>query len=364
MTVTPRTDEVTGAAGEPLLSIRDLVVEFATDNGTLRAVDGVGYDVMPGEIVGVVGESGSGKSVTALAALGLIRPPGKVVSGEVLFRNRNILSMTKNEIRHLRGAELCMIFQDPMTALNPVMTVGRQLEEAIKIHDSKVGHTERKARIVKLLELVGIPNPSNRYDQYPHEYSGGMRQRAMIAMAIANEPALLLADEPTTALDVTIQAQVLDVLRDVIERTSCALIFITHDLGVVAEIAHRVVVMYAGRVVETGTVENVFSSPRHPYTVGLMASLPRLSAEVDELVSIPGQPPDPVNRPVGCDFEPRCSLGNGRTRCQEEKPLLEATAPSHLSACHYWSELTVTSPPGTSATGTSPPGTPPAGGDA
>lgn len=323
----------------PVLSVTDLVVEFSTEQGTLRAVDQVAFEIMPGEILGVVGESGSGKSVSALAVMGLVRPPGRVTSGEARFQGKDLLSMTQSELRRLRGRDMSLVFQDPMASLNPVMTVGRQIDEALRIHRFEGTAEQRKARVLQLLELVGIPDPQHRYRQHPHEFSGGMRQRAMIAMAIANDPVLLLADEPTTALDVTIQAQVLDVLQDVVRRTSSAMMFITHDLGVVSEIADRVAVMYSGRIVETGTVAEIFGSPKHPYTLGLMASLPRLTSDAKELVSIPGQPPDPLVRPSGCNFRPRCVVSDERERCRVEVPELRDIDPGHRAACHFAEEI-------------------------
>jgi oligopeptide/dipeptide ABC transporter ATP-binding protein len=324
---------------EPLLSIRDLVTEFHTADGVVHAVDHVSYDVHPGETVGVVGESGSGKSVTVMSVLGLIpQPPGKISNGEIIFDGRDLLKVSIDELRDIRGSDIAMIFQDPMTSLNPVLTVGEQISEAIRIHQS-VTEDGARARSVELLELVGVPNASERFDQYPHEYSGGMRQRAMIAMAIANEPKLLIADEPTTALDVTIQAQVLEVLQKAKEKTNAATILITHDLGLIAEMADRVVVMYGGRVVETGDVHQIFSEPRHPYTLGLLSSLPRLDQDLERLVPIPGAPPSLINLPEGCAFHPRCHLGTGRTRCREEVPPAYELGDARLSACHYHSEV-------------------------
>jgi len=326
---------------EPLLSIRDLVVEFATDDGVVHAVDGVSYDVLPGEILGIVGESGSGKSVSTLALLGLIpQPPGRIAVGTAMFKGQDLLKLTKRERQEFRGKELAMIFQDPMTSLNPVLTVGHQLSEAIKTHFPKERDEAIKARVVELLRIVGVPNPEARYDQYPHEFSGGMRQRAMIAMSISNNPSLLIADEPTTALDVTIQAQVLEVMKRVQAETQAATILITHDLGIVAEMCDRVIVMYAGRIVETGDVQTIFGKPRHPYTVGLMDSLPRLSEDEEWLHPIPGQPPSLINRPPGCAFHPRCSLAQGRARCREEVPVLRSIeGEEHGSACHFAEEL-------------------------
>jgi oligopeptide/dipeptide ABC transporter ATP-binding protein len=326
---------------EPLLSIRDLVVEFGTEDGVVHAVDGVSYDVYPGETLGVVGESGSGKSVSVMSMLGLIpQPPGRIPRGEAIFKGRDLLKLRARELRQIRGGDVAMIFQDPMTSLNPVLTIGDQLTEAIRAHQPGVKEKAAKDRVVELLRLVGVPNPERRVDQYPHEFSGGMRQRAMIAMAIANSPSLLIADEPTTALDVTIQAQILEVLKAAQEETHAATILITHDLGLIAELADRVVVMYAGKVVELGDVHTIFATPRHPYTVGLMESLPTLVGEEDWLRPIPGQPPSLINVPPGCAFHPRCFLSQGRTRCRTEVPALRPIGDSkHLSACHFAEEL-------------------------
>jgi oligopeptide/dipeptide ABC transporter ATP-binding protein len=326
---------------EPVLSIRDLAVEFRTEDGVVHAVDGISYDVFPGETLGIVGESGSGKSVSTLALLGLIpQPPGRIVSGTAMFQGKDLLKMKKRELRRFRGDEVAMVFQDPMTSLNPVLKVGYQLAEAIKTHYPKEPDAKVKARVIELLSLVGVPNPETRADQYPHEFSGGMRQRAMIAMAIANSPALLIADEPTTALDVTIQAQVLEVLKRVQAETHAATILITHDLGIVAEMCERVLVMYAGRIVEWGDVGTIFSAPRHPYTIGLMDSLPKLTEDEDWLHPIPGAPPSLINLPAGCAFHPRCFLSQGRLRCHEEIPELQRTEGSgHEAACHFSDEL-------------------------
>jgi oligopeptide/dipeptide ABC transporter ATP-binding protein len=326
---------------EPVLSIRDLAVEFGTEDGVVRAVDGVSYDVYPGETLGIVGESGSGKSVSTMSILGLIpQPPGRITSGTAMFKGHDLLKLSKKALRRVRGNEMAMVFQDPMTSLNPVLKIGYQIGEAIKTHHSGAKDGDIKARAIDLLRIVGVPNPERRYDQYPHEFSGGMRQRAMIAMAIANSPSLLIADEPTTALDVTIQAQILEVLKKAQDETHAATILITHDLGLIAELADRVIVMYAGKVVELGDVSTIFESPRHPYTVGLMESLPRLGVDDDWLRPIPGQPPSLINRPPGCPFHPRCFLSQGRIRCREEEPPLRpVVGDAHLSACHFAEEL-------------------------
>jgi oligopeptide/dipeptide ABC transporter ATP-binding protein len=326
---------------DPILSIKNLVVEFKTDDGIVHAVDDISYDVFPGETLGIVGESGSGKSVSTLSILGLIpQPPGRIVSGTAMLKGKDLLKMKKRELRRVRGDEVAMVFQDPMTSLNPVLKVGYQLGEAIKTHYPKESDSTVKARVTDLLRLVGVPNPETRYDQYPHEFSGGMRQRAMIAMAIANSPSLLIADEPTTALDVTIQAQVLEVLKTVQEETNAATILITHDLGIVAELCERVLVMYAGRIVESGDVHTIFQSPRHPYTIGLMDSLPKLTEDEEWLHPIPGAPPSLISRPSGCAFHPRCFLSQGRLPCREDVPALHAAeVPSHAAACHFSEEL-------------------------
>ena len=327
---------------EPILSIRDLTVEFKTEDGIVHAVTGVSYDLNPGETLGVVGESGSGKSVSVMAMLGLVPiPPGRIVAGEALYRGRDLLTLPKRQLREIRGGEMAMIFQDPMTSLNPVFTIGEQISEAIKTHNPKSSDDAARKRAIELLELVGVPFADRRYDQYPHEFSGGMRQRAMIAMAISNEPSILIADEPTTALDVTIQAQIIEVMRAAQEETQAATILITHDLGLIAELADRVVVMYAGRVVELGDVFTIFNEPRHPYTVGLMNSLARVDLERDWLEPIPGQPPSLITPPPGCAFHPRCAFSQGRAICRTDIPELRPIGQSgpHVSACHFAGEL-------------------------
>jgi oligopeptide/dipeptide ABC transporter ATP-binding protein len=328
-------------AREPVLSIRDLTVDFVTDDGVVQAVNGITYDVFPGETLGIVGESGSGKSVSTMSMLGLIpTPPGRIRDGEAIFKGRDLLKLPKKELRKIRGGDMAMIFQDPMTSLNPVLKIGYQLGEAIRAHNPSVKDKEAHHRSVELLKLVGVPLAEQRVDQYPHEFSGGMRQRAMIAMAIANQPSVLIADEPTTALDVTIQAQILQVLKKAQDETHAATILITHDLGLIAELADRVIVMYAGRIVELGDVETIFAKPRHPYTIGLMESLPSLEADDDWLRPIPGQPPSLIHMPPGCAFHPRCFLSQGRLRCREEVPPLRRTDDSqHLAACHFAEEL-------------------------
>ncbi|MEP7225442.1 MAG: ABC transporter ATP-binding protein, partial [Actinomycetota bacterium] len=308
----------------------------------VHAVTEVSYDLHPGEILGIVGESGSGKSVSMLAVLGLIpMPPGRIASGEALYKGKNLLEMPKGELRKLRGGEIAMIFQDPMTCLNPVLTIGYQISEAVMIHNPGTGDGDAMKRAVELLHLVGVPYPERRVEQYPHEFSGGMRQRAMIAMAIANNPSVLVADEPTTALDVTIQAQIVEVLKAAQRETHAATVLITHDLGLIAELADRVVVMYAGRVVELGDVYTIFNSPGHPYTIGLMNSLARLDTDQERLEPIPGQPPSLVNRPPGCAFHPRCAHSQGREVCRTDIPELRifGEGGEHRSACHFSDEL-------------------------
>ena len=320
----------------PLLAIEDLVVEFTTDDAVVRAVDGVALVINPGEIVGLVGESGCGKSVTAMSILGLIRPPGQITGGSIHFRGQDLRTMPVAELRRIRGGQIAMVFQDPMTTLNPVMTVGAQIVEALRLHQ-KISKAQARNRAVELLKMLGVPSAEMGFGQYPHQFSGGMRQRAMIAMAIANDPALLIADEPTTALDVTIQAQVLELLRTTQRPAGAATLLITHDLGVVAELADRVVVMYAGRVIEQADVGAIFGEPRHPYTLGLLTSVPRVDVEDDELRPIPGSPPDMLAAPAGCAFHPRCPLV--RQRCRNQRPPLEEVADGHWTACHFHQEL-------------------------
>jgi oligopeptide/dipeptide ABC transporter ATP-binding protein len=325
---------------DPVLSVRGLTTEFVTPAGVVKAVTDVSWDLYPGETLGVVGESGSGKTVTAMSILGLVPcPPGRIVSGEILLDGRDLLKLPEKSLRQLRGREIGMIFQDPMTSLNPVLTVGDQISEALRLHDRAMSRDAARSRAVELLTSVGVPNPEVRYDQYPHEHSGGMRQRAMIAMAIANDPKVLVADEPTTALDVTIQAQVLDVLRTAQERTGAATVLITHDLALIAEHADRVVVMYGGKVVEVADVFSIFSSCRHPYTLGLLSSLPRLDVDVEQLEPIPGAPPNLIDLPSGCSFHPRCRVSKGREICRTDVPPLRDVGGGKLSACHFAEEV-------------------------
>jgi oligopeptide transport system ATP-binding protein len=325
---------------ETLLSVRDLRVRFDTDDGVVKAVDGVSFDVKRGEVFAIVGESGSGKSVTAMTLLGLI-PNARVESGEAMWGTTDLLKARPEEMRRIRGGEIAVIFQDPLTALNPVHKIGRQIGEMVRIHRDATKKQARE-RAIDLLDLVGIPQPERRVDNYPHEFSGGMRQRAMIAMAIACEPDLLIADEPTTALDVTVQAQVLEVLMEIKDRINSAIVLITHDLGVVAGGADRVMVMYAGRAVEVGTTDEVFYDTRHPYTLGLLASLPRVDdTGAERLVPIKGAPPSLISVPAGCPFHPRCEYARLPDPCETEVPaLLEvANQPGHASACHFAADL-------------------------
>lgn len=315
-----------------LLDIRGLETQFKTPEGIIHAVNGVSFGLKEGETLGVVGESGCGKSVTMLSVLGLIpSPPGKVLAGEAFFFGQDLLKMSNEEIRHVRGAQIAMIFQDPMTSLNPVLTIGRQLEEPLMLH---IGMTKKQAqeRAAELLGIVGIPNAKDRLNDYPHQYSGGMRQRVMIAMALSCSPQVLIADEPTTALDVTIQAQIMDLVKRLREELGMSIIWITHDLGVVAGIAHRVAVMYGGLIIEEAPVNELFANPSHPYTVGLIGSLPRVDEkEHGRLFSIVGQPPVLYQKPQSCPFAPRCKWAI--ERCWKENPTLETVANEHRIAC-------------------------------
>jgi oligopeptide/dipeptide ABC transporter ATP-binding protein len=324
----------------PLLEIDGLSVTFATDDGPLHAVDDLTLTVGDHEVLGVVGESGSGKTVTALAVLGLL-PKRATIRGSIRFRGDELVGRPERDLQAIRGREIAMIFQDALAALNPVMTVGKQIAEAITVHETGLNADDVRDRVVALLDLVGIPDPEGGARRYPHEFSGGMRQRAMIAMALANDPALLIADEPTTALDVTLQAQVLDVLERIRDRTGLSILLITHDLGVVAGIAERVAVMYAGRRVEEAPVDELFAKPRHPYTLGLLASLPRLDrpARDGTLFRIPGQLPSLVHRPDGCAFHPRCAFRALPAPCATEVPADVAVGAAHRSACHRVADL-------------------------
>jgi peptide/nickel transport system ATP-binding protein len=319
------------AAGTPLLEVRDLHTHFETPEGAGRAVDGVTFTVESGRTLGLLGESGCGKSVTALSILRLVAPPGRIVSGQILYRGEDLMRRSERAMREIRGGEIAMIFQEPMTSLNPVFTIGNQIAEAVRLHQ----HLDRaatQARVVEALRKVEIPEPERRAKSYPHELSGGMRQRAMIAMALACEPSLLIADEPTTALDVTIQAQILDLLRGLRDSLGMAMILITHDLGIVAEQADEVAVMYAGRIVEQASAVDVFERPLHPYTVALMqAARQRHGVRQERLVALPGTVPSLFARPSGCRFRDRCP--RAIAECAEIDPPLEEKAPGHTAAC-------------------------------
>ncbi|MFJ6794580.1 ABC transporter ATP-binding protein [Streptomyces sp. NPDC091268] len=327
----------------PLLEVRDLHVEFHTRDGVAKAVNGVNYSVSAGETLAVLGESGSGKSVTAQAIMGILdMPPGKIPQGEILFRGQDMLKMSFEERRKLRGRKIAMIFQDALSSLNPVLTVGYQLGEMFRVHQ---GMSKKDARLkaIELMDKVKIPAAKERVDDYPHHFSGGMRQRIMIAMAIALEPDLIIADEPTTALDVTVQAQVMDLLAELQRELNMGLILITHDLGVVADVADKIAVMYAGRIVETAPVHEIYKNPAHPYTRGLLDSIPRLDQKGQELFAIKGLPPNLLRLPSGCSFNPRCTVA--QDVCRSEVPLLQVVSaqdgtelPGRRSACHFWKE--------------------------
>jgi len=324
-----------------MLEVNGLKTQFFTQDGVVKAVDDVSFYVNEGETLGIVGESGCGKSVSVLSVMRLIpQPPGKIVDGEVIFDGQDLIKMSDDEIRRVRGNKIAMIFQDPMTSLNPVLTIGRQIQESLELHMGMNKHESRK-RAAELLELVGIPEADARLDDYPHQFSGGMRQRAMIAMSLACNPRLLIADEPTTALDVTIQAQIVELVKRLRDEIGMAIIWITHDLGVVAGLADRMMVMYAGHVVEEAPVKEVYADPRHPYTLGLLGSLPRLDElRQDRLTSIEGLPPDLIALPPGCPFEPRCVYAIDR--CREVRPMLEPVGPRHRIAC--WVDVTQSKP--------------------
>jgi len=321
-----------------LLEINDLKTHFFTQDGVVKAVDGVSYDLEEGEILGIVGESGCGKSVSALSIMRLVaNPPGRIVGGEVLFDGEDVLKLNDAEMRHIRGNRIAMVFQEPMTSLNPVLTIGRQLTETLELHQN-MNKSEAKDRSVELLRTVGIPDAESRIKDYPHQFSGGMRQRVMIAIALSCNPRLIIADEPTTALDVTIQAQILELMQGLSKEFGTALIVITHNLGVVARYADRVNVMYAGKIIETGTAEEIYHNPKHPYTIGLLKSVPRLDeAMKTRLDPIDGMPPDLVNLPSGCSFAPRCKFSNDN--CLQETPELKTVTGIHMSACLRFEEL-------------------------
>jgi oligopeptide transport system ATP-binding protein len=328
---------------EPLLDVKNLKTQFFTQDGVVRAVDDVSFDIMPGETLGIVGESGCGKSITAMSIMRLIpSPPGKIVQGEILFKGEDIITMSDEEVRHIRGNEIAMIFQDPMTSLNPVLSINRQLGETLELHMG-MNKSQARRRAIELLEMVGIPEAEDRVNQYPHQFSGGMRQRVMIAMALSCNPSLLIADEPTTALDVTIQAQILDLMKTLQAEHDTAVMLITHDLGVVAGMSDRINVMYAGHVVEAASAEELFANPRHPYTVGLLNSIPRLDSEVKEkLDPIRGLPPDLIDLPDLCPFVPRCDFA--REQCEQQNPPLMDVNAAHRSACWFWEEVSKEGP--------------------
>jgi oligopeptide transport system ATP-binding protein len=319
-------------SSEPLLRVEGLRTVFVSGKQVVQAVDGISFSIDEGETLGIVGESGSGKSVTVLSLLQLIAwPPGKIVDGQVWFQGQDLLKLERDEIRKVRGKEIAMIFQDPMTSLNPVLTIGRHLMEPLQLHMGMDRVAARK-RAVELMELVGIPDAASRLNDYPHQYSGGMRQRVMIAMGLACDPKVLIADEPTTALDVTVQAQIIDLVKRLRDELGMSIIWITHDLGIVAGLVDRILVMYAGNIVETADVDELYASPSHPYTKGLLSAIPRLdTAGKQHLMPIPGRPPDLANPPKGCPFAPRCDCPDDS--CLMEKRPLTEVAPGHFSAC-------------------------------
>ncbi|MCA1219164.1 ABC transporter ATP-binding protein [Streptomyces sp. 8L] len=334
--------ETAPAAGgaREFLSVRDLKIHFDTDDGLVKSVDGVSFDLKAGETLGIVGESGSGKSVTSLGVMGLHTSDRARISGEIWLDGEELIAADKQRVRELRGQKMAMIFQDPLSALHPYYSVGSQIVEAYRVHNKVDKKTARK-RAVEMLDRVGIPEPARRFSDYPHQFSGGMRQRAMIAMALVNNPQLLIADEPTTALDVTVQAQILDLIRDLQKEFGSAVVIITHDLGVVAEIADRLLVMYAGRCIERGTSDQVFERPQHPYTWGLLGSMPRIDREqTDRLVPVKGSPPSLINVPSGCAFHPRCPYADvpADNITRTERPELRAVTGDHFSACHMTRE--------------------------
>ncbi|QLG50717.1 ABC transporter ATP-binding protein [Natrinema halophilum] len=322
-----------------LLEVEDLVVQFYTEDGVVRAVDGISYEIDAGETVGLVGESGAGKSVASLSLLRLIESPGEIVGGQIRFRGRNLLDLPDDELRALRGDEIAMVFQDAGAALNPVYTVGEQIAEAIRAHEA-VSDAEARDRATALLDRVGIPDPTARYSDYPHEFSGGMQQRAVIAMALSCDPSVLICDEPTTGLDVTVQAGILELLSDLSRESETSIQLVTHDLGVVAELCDRVLVQYAGQIVERAPIEELYYDPKHPYTVGLLASIPQLGDERDRLTTVPGSAPDLVDPPTGCRFHPRCPYAEN-VCARREPPLVEADrgtptdgeTDGHVAAC-------------------------------
>lgn len=321
---------------KPILIVRGLKTYFYTEDGVVKAVDGVDFDVYEGETLGIVGESGCGKSVTALSILRILDEKGKIVDGQVLLNGVDLTKIDEQDMRKIRGKDIAMIFQEPMVALNPVFTIGEQIMETIMLHQ-KLDEKAARSLAVDLLRKVGIPEPEKRVDQYPHELSGGMRQRAMIAMALSCKPKVLIADEPTTALDVTIQAQIMELMKQLQREYGMAIILITHDLGLIAENADRVVVMYAGKVVEYAYVKTLFNDPKHPYTWGLLHAIPRLDIEQNRLYNIPGVVPDPLHFPIGCKFHPRCEFKEDR--CTIEEPQLIKVGEDHLVRCFFWQKV-------------------------
>lgn len=333
---------------QPLLSLRDLEVKFFTRRATIHAVNGISFDLNAGDTLGIVGESGCGKSVSSLALMGILSKTGRVTNGEVIFEDRDLLKLSSSQMRSVRGRQIAMIFQDPMTSLNPVLTIGRQITEVLKTHLQMDKESARK-EAASLLDRVGIPSAAERLGDYPHQFSGGMRQRVMIAMAIACHPRILIADEPTTALDVTIQAQILDLLRSLVAEEEMALVLITHDLGVVAGVCERTNVMYAGRFVETGTTRDLFKGPQHPYTLGLLRSVPRLDRpKTARLETIKGSPRDQTQILTGCSFAPRCAYATDESWA--ETPVLREAAPGHRVAC--WNPVSATEPTAVAEGGT------------
>jgi oligopeptide transport system ATP-binding protein len=329
-------EQISAPQSGTLLDVRDLHVEFRTRDGVAKAVNGVNYSVAEGETLAVLGESGSGKSVTAQAIMGILdSPPGFITKGEIVFQGRDLLKLNGEERRKVRGARMAMVFQDALSSLNPVLTVGEQLGEMFTTHQG-MSKKDSRAKAVELMDRVRIPAAAERVKQYPHQFSGGMRQRVMIAMAMALEPDLIIADEPTTALDVTVQAQVMDLLAELQRELNMGLILITHDLGVVADVADKIAVMYAGRIVETAPVHEIYKAPAHPYTKGLLQSIPRLDQKGQELYAIKGLPPNLLHIPSGCAFNPRCP--QARDRCRTDVPPLYQVSPVRASACHYWKE--------------------------
>ena len=318
---------------EKILSVRNLQTTFYSKSGAYRAVNNISYDIYRGETLGIVGESGCGKSVTSFSLMRLIESPGQITGGEVILNGRNLLAMSEQEMENVRGGEMAMIFQEPMTALNPVLTIGRQIDEQVLRHNPKMTPAESRERAIEMLNLVGIPSPADRYDNYPHQLSGGMRQRAMIAMALSCNPLFLIADEPTTALDVTIQAQILELIQTLQEKLNMTVQFITHDLGVISEISDRVMVMYGGQFCEMNTTQELFNNPRHPYTKALIDSRPKLGHRVTRLETIEGSVPAPHELPAGCPFTNRCP--NATEICAKEKPPVTELSPGHKIACFH-----------------------------